>query len=117
MGEGRADTAAIQIHHLSVLATGEDNTPVEGIAAPRVDEAGALQRLQGVALVREMTPQISAGGVADAKLLDQSRLVHSTLFEIPERLGVARELLLIEGSGLFQCTGSMGRNALLLEIS
>jgi len=43
--------------------------------------------------------------------------VHSTLFEIPERLGVARELLLIEGSGLFQCTGSMGRNALLLEIS
>ena len=83
MGEGRADTAAIQIHHLSVLATGEDNTPVEGIAALRVDEADTLQRLQGITLVGEMTPQISAVSVADAEFFNQSRLVHSALFEIP----------------------------------
>jgi hypothetical protein len=33
------------------------------------------------------------------KLFDQSRIVHSALFEIPERLGMAPELLLIEDSG------------------
>jgi len=117
MGEGSADTAAIEVHNLSVLAAREDNAPVEGVAALGVDETGALQRLQGIALVGEMTPQISPGGVAEAEFFDQSRIVHSALFEIPERLGVTQELPLIEGSGSLQRSGSAGWGALLLEIS
>ena len=117
MREGGADTAAVEVHHPPVLAAGEDHTPVEGIAALRVDETGALQRLQGVALVGEMTPKIASGGVAEAELFDQSRIVHSPLFEIPERLGVAWELLLIEGRSLLPGVGGVGRNVLLLEIS
>jgi len=117
MREGGADTAAIEVHHLCVLAAGEDNPPVEGVAALEVDETGALQRLQGVALIREMAPQISPGGIADAELFDQSRVVHPTPFEVPQRLGMARELLLIEGCGSLQRVGSVGWGALLLEIS
>ena len=64
-----------------------------------------------------MTPQIAPGGIADAEFFDQGRIVHSTLCEIPERFGVTRKLSLIEGSGLRQCAGSIGGNALLLEIS
>jgi hypothetical protein len=64
-----------------------------------------------------MTPQIPPGGVADAELFDQSGIVHSAPFEIAERLGVAWELLLIEGNGLLPRVGSAGRNSLLLEIS
>jgi len=83
MREGGADTAAIEVHNLCVLVAGEDNTPVEGVAALEVDETGALQRLQGITLVREVTPQITAGSVADAEFFNQSKLVHSTLSEIP----------------------------------
>jgi len=43
MREGGADTAAIEVHHLCVLAAGEDNPPVEGVAALEVDETGALE--------------------------------------------------------------------------
>ena len=117
MREVGADTAALQVRNLPLLAAREDHTPGEGIAALRVDQTIALQQLQGMALVGEMTPQIPPGGVADAELFDQSRIVHSALFEIPERLGVARELLLIEDSGLLPRVGSAGRNSLLLEIS
>ena len=117
MREGGADTAAIEVHNLRVLAAGENNTPAEGIAALKVDETGALQRLQGITLIGETTPQIAAGGVADAEFFNQSKLVHSTPFEIPQRLRVVWELLLIKVSGSLQCPGSMGRNALLLEIS
>jgi hypothetical protein len=46
MREGGADTAAIEVHNMSVLAAREHNTPVEGIAALWVDETGALQRHQ-----------------------------------------------------------------------
>ena len=38
-----ADTAAIEVDNLSVLAARGDNPPVEGIAAPEVDEAVAQQ--------------------------------------------------------------------------
>jgi hypothetical protein len=64
-----------------------------------------------------MTPQISPGGVADAELFDQSRIMHSAPFEIAERLGVERELLLIEGNGLLPRVGSAGPNSLRSEIS
>ena len=42
MSEGIADTAVVEVHHLIVLAAGEDNTLVEGIAALRIDEAGVM---------------------------------------------------------------------------
>jgi hypothetical protein len=42
MRGGGTDTAAIEVHNLSILAAGEDNTPVEGITALQVDETVAL---------------------------------------------------------------------------
>ena len=62
-------------------------------------------------MAAEMTPKISAGSVADPQFFDQSRIVHSALLEIAKRLGVALELLLIEGSGLLARVGSVDPNA------
>jgi hypothetical protein len=100
--KGGADTAAIEVYNMSVLAAGEDNTPVEGIAALRVDETSALQRHQGVALIREMTPQISAGGIADPEFFDQGGFPHAALFEIASRFRVMPRLPLAESGSLLQ---------------
>lgn len=56
MGEGGADTAAVEVDDASVLAAGKDDAPVEGIVALGVDEAEAREQLPGVALEQEMTP-------------------------------------------------------------
>jgi hypothetical protein len=90
MREGGVDTAAIEVHNLGVLIAGEDNTPVESVAALEVDETGALQRFQGVALIREMAPQISAGGIADSEFFDQAGTAHAALFEIAARFQAMR---------------------------
>ena len=34
MGEGAASAAAVQVDHASVLAAGEDDTLIEGVAQP-----------------------------------------------------------------------------------
>ena len=102
MGEGDADTAAVQVDDAAVLAAGEDDALVEGVAALGVDEAGALQQIEGIALGYEMTPQAPAGGIADPQFLDQGGIVQSALFKIPQRLGVAIELLLIESGSLLE---------------
>src|SRR5712691_11304476 len=115
MREGGADTAAVEVHDMSILAAREDDTPVEGIAALRVDQAGALEQLEGVALVREMTPQIPARGVADAQFFDQNRIAHSALFEIAACFRVMRQFPLIESSRLLQHGARVGRGIWLLE--
>ena len=56
MSEGGANTAAVEVENIAVLAAREDDTPVKGVAALGVDKAGASQQPQGVALSREMTP-------------------------------------------------------------
>ena len=83
MGEGGAGAAAVQVDNASVLAAGEDDTPIEGVVALGVDKAGALQEIEGIALGEEVTPQASAGGITDLQLFDQGGVMQSALFQIP----------------------------------
>ena len=108
MGEGGADTAAVEVDDASVLAAGEDDAPVESVMALRVDEAYLLQEIEGIALSGEMTPQIAAPGIADPEFLDESRIVYSALFEIPQRLRVVRKLALVESGSLLEDGGRGG---------
>jgi hypothetical protein len=117
MRESGAETAAVEVKNVSILAAGEDHAPVEGIVALGVHEADALQQLQGVALAQEMTPQVAAGGIADPQFLDESRIMHPALFEIPPRLRVTVELPLIENSGVLQHVGRVGGSDFLFEVS
>lgn len=65
-----------------------------------------------------MPAQVRARGVADAQFFDQGGIVQSALLQIVPRLGVAIELLLIEGGGLLEHSSRVsGRSALLLEVS
>ena len=118
MGEGGSDTAAVEIDDAPALAAGEDDAPVEGIAALRVEQAETLQEIARIALSGEMPTQAPTGGVADAQFFDQGGIVQSALFQIVQRLGVAIELLLIESGGLLEHSSRVGgRSALLLEVS
>src|SRR5215469_14749451 len=117
MGEAGTNAAAVEVDDASVLVAGEDNAAVEGVVALRVNEAEPPQDLQRVALSGEMAPQIPAGSVADLQFLNQSRILHPPLFEIPQRLRVARELPLIEGSRLLQQVSRVSRSDLRFEMS
>ena len=100
------------------LAAREDDAPVEGVAALRVEQAETPQEIERIALSREMTAQARAWGVADPQFFDRGGVVQSALPKIAQCLGVAIELLLIESGGLFEHGGRVGwRSALLLEVS
>ena len=117
MGEGSADTAAIEVHNLSVLAAREDNAPVEGVAALRIEQAETPQEFARIALSGEMTAQVPARGITNPQFFDQGRIAQSSLLKIAPRFGVAIELLLIESGGLLQHGGRVGgRNAFLLKV-
>src|SRR6266481_1665504 len=65
-----------------------------------------------------MTAQAPAWGITDAQFFDQGGIVQSALLQIAQRLRVAIQLLLIEGSGLLEYISRVsGRSALLLEVS
>jgi len=49
-----------------------------------------------------MTAQAPAWGITDAQFFDQGGIVQSALLQIAQRLRVAIQLLLIEGSGLLE---------------
>jgi hypothetical protein len=118
MGEGGADTAAVEVDDASLPAAGEDDALVEGIVALRVNKADTPQQLHGVALGHEMTPQVCTGGIADAQLLDESGIVHSALFDIASRFRAMLQLLLIESGCLLQHISRLGgRGILLFEVS
>ena len=118
MSEGGSDTAAVEVNDASALAAREDDAPVEGVAALRVEQTETPQEIERIALRREMTAQARAGGVADPLLFDRGGIVQSALPKIAQCLGVAIELLLIESGGLFEHGGRVGwRSALLLEVS
>jgi hypothetical protein len=46
MGEGGADTAAIEIHHAPLLVAREDDAPAKGIAALGVNQPRAQRQIQ-----------------------------------------------------------------------
>ena len=118
MSAGGIDTTAVEVDDASCLATREDDAPVKGVAALRVEQAETPQEIERIALSREMTAQARAGGVADPQVLDRGGIVQSALLKIVQRLGAAIELLLIENGGLLQHGSRVGwRSALLLEVS
>ncbi len=118
MGEGGSDTATVEVDDVSALAAGEDDTPVESVAALWVEQAETLQEIEGIALNREMAAQVPAWGITDAQFFDQCGIVQSALLQIVQRLRVAIQLLLIENRGLLEHGDRVGWNsALLLEVS
>ena len=81
-----------------------------------VDEAGALQEIEGIALGEEVTPQASAGGITDLQLFDQSGVMQSALFQILPCLRVAIESPLIESGSLPQQGSGVWRSAGLFKV-
>src|SRR5438552_14828777 len=53
-----------------------------------------------------MPPQVSAGSITDAHLLDQGGIVQTALLQIADRFRMAVELKLIEGGCLLQQPGN-----------
>ena len=91
MGEGSSDTAAVKVDDASAQTAGEDDAPVEGIVALRIEQAETLQEIERISLSGEMPTQVPAGGVADAQFSDQGGIVQSALLQIAQRLRVAIE--------------------------
>ena len=117
MGEGGSDTAAVEVDDASALAAREDDAPVEGVAALWVEQAETLQEIARIALSREMSAQVPAGGITDPEFFDQDGIAQSALLEIAPCLGVAIELVLIESGGLLQNGGRVScKSALLLKV-
>ena len=116
MRKGRANAAAVEVHHAAMLAAGEDHAPAEGVVAPMVDQAGFEQHIERIVLGSEMTMYISAGSIADAQFLEERRIAQATLLEIARRFRMAVQLQLIEGHGFFQHAPGISRSDLLLEV-
>ena len=117
MGEGSSDTAAVKINNASAQNAGEDDAPVEGIVALRIEQAETLQEIARISLSSEMPTQAPTRGITDAQFFDQGGIVQSALLQIAQRLRVAIELLLIEGGGSLEHISRVGgRSILLLEV-
>jgi len=102
MRKARSNTAAVEVHDLAMLATREDHTPAESVAALVIDEASVEQQIERITLGREMTPQVPAGSIADAEFFDERGIPQSTLCKILHCFRMAVELQLIKGGGLCQ---------------
>jgi len=50
MSEGGTDTAAVEVNNASALAAREDDAPVEGVAALRVEQTETPQEIERIAL-------------------------------------------------------------------
>ena len=66
MGEGGADTAAIEVDDVALLAAREDHATAESVAALRVDQTGVEQPVEPVAVGHEVMTQVAARCIADA---------------------------------------------------
>jgi hypothetical protein len=102
MGESGSDTAAVEVDDAPALAAREDDAPVEGIVTLRIEQTETLQEIARIALSGEMPAQAPTRGITDAQFFDQGKIVQSALFQIVQRLGVAIELLLVEGGSLLE---------------
>ena len=118
MGESRGDTAAIEVDDSSAWAVArEDDAPVEGIVAARIEQAETPQEITRIALSREMTAQAPTRGITDPQFFEQGRIAQSSLLKIAQCLRVAFELLLIESGGLLEHSGMIGgRSTLLFDV-
>ena len=82
MSESGTDTATVEVDDAACLAAREDDAPVKGVAALRVEQAETPQEIERIALSREMPAQACAGGVADPQVFDQGGIVQSALLKI-----------------------------------
>jgi hypothetical protein len=80
--EPGSDTAAVEVDDALILATREDQTPVEGVVARGVDQAEAPKQIEGTALCHEMTAQVSARGIADPQFPYQGGIVEPASSQI-----------------------------------
>lgn len=117
MGEGSNDTAAVEVDDASTLAAREDDAPIEGVAALRIEQAETQQEIKRIALSRKMTAQDPARGITNPQFFDQGRIAQSSLRKIALRFNEVIELRLIKSDGLLEDGGRVGgRSALLLEV-
>src|SRR5260370_42001510 len=96
MSENGSDTAAVEVDDASALAAGEDDAPVEGVAALLIEQTETPQEFARIALSGEMTAQGPARGITNPHFFDQGRIAQSSLLKISPRFGVPIELLLLE---------------------
>jgi hypothetical protein len=89
MRKGIANTAAIQVDDVILLAAGENHAVAKSIEALRTNQAGFEQPFQGIAEGLQVRAQVAAAGIADAEFLDESGIVHSTLSEILNAFRIA----------------------------
>jgi hypothetical protein len=82
MREGIANTAAIQVDDVILLAAGENHAAAKSIGSLRTNQARFKQPFQGVAEGLQVRAQVAAARIADAEFLDDPRIVHSALSEI-----------------------------------
>ena len=87
----------------------------EGIAALAADQAAVEQQIERIAQGGEMPPQVSAGSITDAHLLDQGGIMQTALLQIADRFRMAVELELIEGGRFLQQPGDGSGREFLLE--
>ena len=102
MGERAADTAAIKIHHATLLPTGEDDAPTESVPTLVVDQPCPQQQIEAIAQTGQMTAQIAARSVAHAQFFHEVRIMQASLPQILSGFWVAVELRLVKGGGLLQ---------------
>ena len=108
MGEGGADTAAIEIDHAALLVAREDDAPAKGVSALRVNQPRAQQQIQRITEIGQMTPQVATGSIAEAQFGDQVRILEASLLQILGRFGVALQLHLVKNSGSVEYLGLGG---------
>ena len=102
VGESAADTAAIQVDDLTLLAAGEQDAAPEAVVALPADQTGAPQRLEGIAEGRPRAVQTPAGSVADAQFFQEGGVAQSTSEQILNRFPMPVELQTVKGGGFFE---------------
>src|SRR5215472_4930616 len=114
--ESAADTAAIQVDDLTLLAAGEEDATPEAVVALPADQPGPAQRLEGIAEGRQMAVQTPAGSVADTEFFNEGGVAQSAPEQILHRFLMTGELQLGKGGGLLEQVRVVRRRHALLEV-
>src|SRR5260370_11607522 len=115
VGKRCADTAAVQVDDLAVLAAGENDASAESIAAMVIDQADLQQQIERRAPSGQMTPEVSASSVTDAELLDQGGVTQAAGRQLACCFRIVMELELVKGGGLLQQLGNGSGRQFLFE--
>ena len=107
MGERRADAAAVQVDDALALLQRKHDALIESVCTASVNEAEPLQHIERITSRRQISPQGSAGRIADAEFPKQSQIMHAAPLEIADRIGAVIQLLLIEIRSLLEHSGDI----------